>query len=247
MKPFSDKAIRQLRSYVYLYVDPRNGRPFYVGKGRGNRCFAHLRTKDSDLSAKSEVLAELRQLGKQPRIEILAYGMSNDEALLVERAAIDLLGLESLTNVVNGHSAGTMRRAPVEEISARLDAKPVTVDEPVMLININRNYRPGMTIHEIYDATRCAWVLGPKRERAKYALSVFRGIVREVFEIAAWLEGGSTMKGIDIDGYPNDPKNRWEFVGRAAPMEIRDKYIGRSVANYFPQGAQGPVRYVNCD
>jgi len=28
--------------YVYLLVDPRSGRPFYVGRGRGNRCFRHV-------------------------------------------------------------------------------------------------------------------------------------------------------------------------------------------------------------
>lgn len=32
----------QLGHYVYLYVDPRTGEPFYVGKGVGNRILAHF-------------------------------------------------------------------------------------------------------------------------------------------------------------------------------------------------------------
>jgi len=28
--------------YVYLYIDPRNQKPFYVGKGSGNRMYEHL-------------------------------------------------------------------------------------------------------------------------------------------------------------------------------------------------------------
>ena len=31
-----------LKSYVYIYIDPRNGEPFYIGKGKGNRLFTHL-------------------------------------------------------------------------------------------------------------------------------------------------------------------------------------------------------------
>lgn len=39
---FPASVSKKLGSYVYLYIDPRDGVPFYVGKGTGNRCFAHL-------------------------------------------------------------------------------------------------------------------------------------------------------------------------------------------------------------
>jgi len=32
----------QLQKYVYLLIDPTSGKPFYVGKGVGNRCFSHV-------------------------------------------------------------------------------------------------------------------------------------------------------------------------------------------------------------
>ena len=32
----------ELQLYVYMLVDPRNGIPFYVGKGQGIRAHAHL-------------------------------------------------------------------------------------------------------------------------------------------------------------------------------------------------------------
>ncbi len=32
--------------YVYRLIDPRNGETFYVGKGRGNRVFQHVRASD---------------------------------------------------------------------------------------------------------------------------------------------------------------------------------------------------------
>ena len=48
---FTSKVKEKLKHYVYLYLDPRTNVPFYVGKGTGNRCFAHL--KDGAESGKA--------------------------------------------------------------------------------------------------------------------------------------------------------------------------------------------------
>jgi len=32
----------KLGYYVYLYVDPRDGKVFYIGKGKDERCLDHL-------------------------------------------------------------------------------------------------------------------------------------------------------------------------------------------------------------
>ncbi len=32
----------KLGYYVYLYVDPRDEKVFYIGKGKGERCLDHL-------------------------------------------------------------------------------------------------------------------------------------------------------------------------------------------------------------
>ncbi|WP_263312590.1 hypothetical protein [Campylobacter sp. LR264d] len=39
IKEFSQEIIEQLGYYVYGLIDPRNGRYFYIGKGKGNRVF----------------------------------------------------------------------------------------------------------------------------------------------------------------------------------------------------------------
>lgn len=241
---FTSKVKEQLKDYVYLYIDPRTGKPFYVGKGKGNRCFRHL--KDKTESAKVQTIDELRKLRLKPQIDLLKYGLTKDEALLVEATAIDLLGLESLTNKVHGHGSRHASRGTVDDIASTLDAKVAKITESAILININRNYRPGMSVQAIYDATRSAWKVGPKRERAKLALSIHRGVVREVFSIAGWVPGGTTMRGIDKDGRSRKREGRWEFVGQAAEESVRKRYVGRSVAHYFKPGAQNPIMYVNC-
>ena len=40
---FPGRVAEQLKWYVYRLIDPRNGETFYVGKGQGDRVFAHAK------------------------------------------------------------------------------------------------------------------------------------------------------------------------------------------------------------
>ncbi len=241
---FSAKTCEQLKHYVYLYIDPRNGRPFYIGKGCRNRCFSHLKSKTQ--SDKTATIGELQKLGIRPRIELLKYGLTESQALLVEATAIDLLEVGNLTNTVRGFGSRVGSRGTVEQVAAQLDAPDVKITDPVILITINKLFHHDMTLQELYDATRSAWKLGSKRETAEYALSIYRGVVREVFRIEAWVPGGSTMKSRDTEGRPNPRYDRWEFVGQVAEDPVRRRYLNRSVRHLVKPGAQNPIQYVKC-
>ncbi len=241
---FSPKVREKLKHYVYLYVDPRDGQPFYVGKGIGNRLFAHL--KDKSESDKVERIEELRKLGLEPQLEVLKYGLSEDDALLVEATAIDLLRVGSLTNAVRGHGSRYGGRATVEELEATLGATPIDIKEQAVLININQAYHYGLTAQQLYDFTRSCWRIGARRDAIEYAFAVYQGVVREVYQIAAWVPGRSTMRHDDVANENEVDPNRWEFVGKVADQKIRTRYIGRSVSHYSKQGAQNPIKYVNC-
>ena len=39
---FSPEVVERLNYYVYRLIDTRDGQTFYVGKGKGNRVFAHV-------------------------------------------------------------------------------------------------------------------------------------------------------------------------------------------------------------
>ena len=40
---FTTDVIEKIGYYVYRLIDPRNGNTFYIGKGKGNRIFQHVK------------------------------------------------------------------------------------------------------------------------------------------------------------------------------------------------------------
>ncbi len=240
---FSPAEIERLGYYVYLYSDPANGQPFYIGKGIGNRAFSHL--KDTAETQKVQRIAEIRSRGQEPKIEILAFGLDEVTAFKVEAAAIDLVGFENLTNAQIGRHARQFGRKSIGTVHAELDAAPLgRIDHEMILIKLNATYRAAEDdAMALYDATRGTWRVDRHRAaRAEFAAAVFGGVIREIYSIAAWLPAESTQYA---DLRQNEPHDRWEFVGRIAAAGVRDRYRWKSVAHLFPPGSQNPIRYVS--
>lgn len=241
----SQRVQDHLKHYVYLYLDPRDKRVFYIGKGKGDRVLAHL--ADDSHTERAARIKELRALQLEPQIEILRYGLnSQKEASLVESAAIDLIGVSDLTNVVRGHGASEAGRSRLEDLTQELEAKDAEITDKVLLINIAQLYHYGMSPLQLYEATRGVWKLDLARAKnVEYAFAVYRGVVREVYETASWFPGGTT-EYFDRSRDSVKDSDRFEFVGRIADVAIQSKYRGRSVAGQWTQGAQNPIKYVNC-
>jgi hypothetical protein len=233
---------RRLGHYVYAYVNPLDDRIFYVGKGRGARLLAHARGHGSDRTTR--LIAKIRKAGLEPRIDVLAHGLPNEKAALrVEAAVIDALGRAALTNDVGGWGSVKFGRQRLTELVDTYSRRPARIREPAILIRITHRYRPDLTPVELYDATRSAWVVGERRDAARFAFAINEGVVREVYAIVHWLPGGSTLCTLP-DHRP--AKDRWEFVGRLAPEDVRRRYTGRYVGDQFRRGAQNPIAYANC-
>lgn len=241
---FSPPEVEALAFYIYVYSDPRNNQPFYIGKGTGNRAFAHLGDKSE--GAKVARIREIREAGLEPQIEVLAFGLDEVTAFKVEAAAIDLIGFENLTNRVVGQGAKRFGRMSIDEVHGKLSSEPVAeFAHPCILIKINDTYSDTTKLGaiELYDATRGTWKVSlASAKKAKYALAVFGGTVREVYEIAEWMPAGSTMY-TDPDR-DVDAADRYEFVGRIAPDSVRKLYRWKSVAHLYKPGAANPIMYV---
>ncbi len=236
-----------LGHYVYLYVDPRDGKVFYIGKGKGERCLDHL--YEDDEHPKVKRIKEIFAAGLEPRIEILAHGMATaEEAYLVEAAAIDLIGLKELTNKVVGHNSLLYGRKSLKDLEIFYAPTDAVVPDPVMLITINRLYRNGMTARELYEATRGVWANHSLERLAgvRLVFAVFEGIVREVYQPEFWRPAGTEGYDTRPPLTPEDIKGRVEFVGKVAPDDVRKRYINTSVRHLIGPGAQNPCKYVNC-
>ncbi len=92
--------------YVYAYVDPRDYEIVYIGKGKGERKNAHFARKEG--SAKEERLYEIKRAGLEPNVRVIAASLTEEQALLVEKALIWSWG-ESLANVSGGFFAEKFR------------------------------------------------------------------------------------------------------------------------------------------
>jgi hypothetical protein len=92
--------------YVYCYIDPRTGKEFYYGKGKGSRKEIHLWTQGK--SRKAKKITRIRAAGKEPTIRVIAAALTEDQAFLVEAALIWKLG-EVLTNENSGHHKTNFR------------------------------------------------------------------------------------------------------------------------------------------
>ena len=203
--------------------------------------FSH--PNDTTENDKTKRIQELKNANLEPIIEILIHGINTDEAVQrIETSIIDLIGIKNLTNIQRGYKSKEYGRMTIDQILSYYNSEKVQINDPVILININKTYKYGISDIELYDATRSAWVVNDNRERAKYALSIYQGIVKEVYEIKGWYLNNSTFntrknEELDLE------TNRYEFVGRIAPENIRQKYKMKDVSEYV--GTQNPVRYVN--
>lgn len=237
---FDQLTIEKLDFYVYALINTKDSKPFYIGKGIGNRVFNHQNCaiKDDFSNLKLDTIREIINSGFVVEHIIIRHGLTEKEAFEIEASIIDFgnkFGFD-FSNLALGHHSVGKGLMTTDEIVRIYNAKPlIELTDPVIIININKKYVRGNSSKEIYKATKQAWVVGEKKRKiTKFALSEYCGIVIEVFEILEWYE---------IKTPNNKRKNRWGFNGKVAKPEIRGKYINKSLAHTKKKGAANPIKY----
>jgi hypothetical protein len=87
-------CLSRLGYYVYAYVNPLDGRIFYVGKGKGKRVVSHLRIR-GPARKPATTIRQIRAAGKEPQLEILAHGLRTAEAALQVEDIVDVRFLKT--------------------------------------------------------------------------------------------------------------------------------------------------------
>jgi len=89
--------------YVYQLIDPRNNKPFYIGKGSGKRIDAHEKeARYNVISPKCKMIREIESFGLQIGKEIVKYFVQESSAYNYEKRLIKKIGLDNLTNLTEG-------------------------------------------------------------------------------------------------------------------------------------------------
>jgi len=237
IESFPPEVVEKLKTYVYRLIDPRNAETFYVGKGKGNRVFAHIRAEQNfggdEIDDKLKRIREIRVGGFEVAHVIHRHGMDDKTAFEVEAALID--AYPGLANDVSGHSNeyGAMH---AKEIVCRYCAKPAVFQHKALLISVNRSAAET----SLYEATRYAWKISKsKAKQAEVILATRQGLIVGAFVADDWLDA-------TVANFPGheDVRGRLGFIGREACDAIKKLYVGKRVPDeYRKPGAANPIKY----
>ena len=234
---FSNEVADKIKYYVYRLIDPRNGQTFYVGKGKGNRVFAHAKDalkgfdKDVDYTEKDEDERDLKldtiRAIKKDGLDVIyiiqTYNLDEKQAFLVESVFIDFFGLGNLHNRVKGHHA----KGPINAITLQINESTeefadLPTNPDYVIIKVKDYWvdqRGG-----VYEAARSAWKMSLNTaKKYKYVLGVVNGIVKGVFEVKEWKVCATDTNRIEFDGVPASKEITNLFINKKIPARFRKK------------------------
>ena len=235
MFEFSQSTIENIGYYVYCLIDSRDKTIFYIGKGRGNRVFAH--EQETLEKEKNKRIYDIQKSGAKVDKYIIRHGLTEDEAFHLEAALIDIFSSNvwsnrKLLNIMGGHHCLDNGMKSVSEIEAYYCVEEITKEEihnNCLIVNINNTYKSNQ---DVYEATRKSWLLNANKiNNIELIIAEYRGIFRAIYKPERWYT--------EID---KKDRIRWLFEGK----DVSDKYPEyMNKHNIFKKrGAQNPISYV---
>jgi hypothetical protein len=259
---FDDIASHQVGWYVYALRDPRDGAIFYVGKGKQNRWFDHIKAAEAasaieELSLKLSRIREIHASGQMVEAFLIRHGIATEKAAYDVEAAVihsyrllekapGAVGIE-LTNIAEVHHP-ERGLTDVRVAQTLFNAPPApAIDFPCAFFRLPKLWYPTMSDEALREATSGWWSrreVARGKERARYAFAVSRQIIRGAYAIepAMW----RTRRKPDRD-WENDvgKEPRWGFPNCKAAPEM-SHFLNTSVKHLYKRGDASAARFLNC-
>lgn len=248
MEYFSKNICKKLGYYVYRLVDPRNGQTFYVGKGKNNRVFAHIKESlinfngesyleedEDETSVKIQQIREIKQAGLNVIIFVHRWGLQENEAFEVEAALIDCYS--GLTNKQAGHDS-ERGVANIEMIKRILELKIFdennVSDKEYMIIKIRQDFVTERG--SIYETVRGHWKIDSIKARTyKYVLASLYGEVVGIYKNVCWKQSPTREGRYIFEG---------EEITINSDPEVYNKYMHKRLPErYMRKGVSNPILY----
>lgn len=245
MGKFKKGVAEKLDFYIYRLIDPRNGHTFYVGKGKNDRVFTHVRGElnpdpnrdETDEKIKKKFIQELLDMGLEPQHIIHRHGIKDEKtAYQVEAAVMDAF-LINLTNEVKGHYSDEFGPATVEQLNKRHEPEYIPEDSPVVVIKITKK-AIDKEDGSYYRTVRASWIMAKSRFEEVNSRSHHVAAIRNMICVGLYSVPAGGWKASHKES--EDARQRYEFDGERADDEMWNRYVGKRFGNV----SQWPVHLV---
>ena len=196
---FEPGVTENLGYYVYKLLSPQDGSVMYVGKGIGNRIHSHVAWASVAEDEKSRAIRRTREIcGRDPIHVVVAHGLEEREAFLLEAVLIETHWSDGILNKVRGHGHDRMCLT-VEELNMMYAARTLQAEDipcPTIFVSLNGGKVPGASYPNIKgdEAKLRERVLGIwkvadwRANKLLQVAGVYGGIVRVVYAVNGWDE-----------------------------------------------------------
>ncbi len=254
--PSGKSADSDHKYYVYALIDPEDNKIFYIGKGCGDRVFAHekeakhySKLEEQIERQKIDRINQIKEAGQDVIRVIIHYGLTGEQALSAEAALISAFQQQgyNLTNLVAGY--GGDEAITVEEFDRAHGAEILSqndIKHRIMVIKINKLYNPNMSKEELYDAVRGCWRANLNRAQSvDYVFGVYHSLVVAVYKPTQWYSCMAAPEHVFPAHHKDDKKiERILFIDDNY-QNMNSPYLYKSIESLYNFKAQNPISYLD--
>ena len=102
--------------------------------------------------------------------------------------------------------------------------------EPAVLVSLGQLYQPSIDAVSLYETMRSLVKVGRWRaKKIKLVCAVYAGFIKEVYVVSRWSRANFWSS--------------YSFEGEVAADDLREKYVGSSVAAYWGPSDRSIIKY----